>query len=87
MACDTLIKYMEKPVLLAPTKTVPKESVEKNVNIEVSNFVREVQAKSRRCHAISDLSTGVCRNAQEPGFEIFAAISTLLVVFYTEKEL
>ncbi|MCZ7383813.1 MAG: hypothetical protein O8C63_03585, partial [Candidatus Methanoperedens sp.] len=38
---DTLINSWEKPVLLAPTKTVPKESVEKKVNIEVSKFVRE----------------------------------------------
>lgn len=33
----------ERPVLLAPTKTLPKESQEKKVNIEVSKFVREGQ--------------------------------------------
>ena len=37
----TLINRWEKPVLLAPTKTVPKESVEKTMNIEVSKFMRE----------------------------------------------
>ena len=41
---DTMINTWEKPVLLAPTKTVPKESVEKKMNIEVSKFVREAGA-------------------------------------------
>ena len=41
---DTMINTWEKPVLLAPTKTVPKESVETKTNIEVSKFVREAGA-------------------------------------------
>lgn len=40
---DILTNSWERPVLLAPTKTLPKESQEKKVNIEVSKFVREGQ--------------------------------------------
>lgn len=41
---NVLTKTWDKTVLLAPTKTVPKDSVEKTVNIEVSKFVREGSA-------------------------------------------
>ena len=38
---DVLVNTWEKALMLAPTKTVPKESVEKKMNIEVSKFLRE----------------------------------------------
>lgn len=86
---DTMINTWEKPVLLAPTKTVPRESVEKKENIEVSKFVRE--AGTPAPGAIRQDSGGYQQGAvptqppQEPGFEIFAAISALLVVFILRR--
>jgi len=38
---DVLVNTWEKALMLAPTKTVPKESQEKKMNIEVSKFLRE----------------------------------------------
>jgi hypothetical protein len=89
---DTLINSWEKPVLLAPTKTVPKESVEKQTNIEVSKFVREggaVQGYPAAGYAIP-MATGAPEYAgtpKAPGFEIFAAISALLIVFVLRRRL
>ena len=86
---DTMINTWEKPVLLAPTKTVPKESVEKKMNIEVSKFVRE--AGTTAPSAIRQDSGGYQQGAaptqppQEPGFEIFAAISAILVIFIMRR--
>ncbi len=93
---DTLINSWEKPVLLAPTKTVPKESVEKKTNIEVSKFVREggaSQGYGAPGYA-APMATGTLAyagypgtTAKEPGFEIFAAISALLIVFVLRRRL
>jgi len=89
---DTLINSWEKPVLLAPTKTVPKESVEKQTNIEVSKFVREGGAAPgypAAGYAIP-MATGTPMYAgtpKAPGFEIFAAISALLIVFVIRRRL
>ncbi|MCX9089664.1 MAG: PGF-CTERM sorting domain-containing protein [Candidatus Methanoperedens sp.] len=86
---DTMINTWEKPVLLAPTKTVPKESVETNTNIEVSKFVREAGATAPS--VMRQDSGGYQQGAvptqppQEPGFEIFAAISALFVVFIMRR--
>ncbi len=71
---DVLVNTWEKPVLLAPSKTVPKESVEKKVDIEVSKFVREegVPAAQREQGATSTMQK------KEPGFEVFAALAALM---------
>jgi hypothetical protein len=95
---DTLINSWEKPVLLAPTKTVPKESVEKQTNIEVSKFVREggaSQGYGAPGYPVP-MATGTPMYAgypgatpmpKEPGFEIFAAVSALLIVFVLRRRL
>ncbi len=88
---DTLINSWEKPVLLAPTKTVPKESVEKKVNIEVSKFVREsapaaVPEKDSRYYPAATPAP-VYAAPKEPGFEIFAGLSSLFVVFALRRRL
>ncbi len=87
---DTLINNWEKPVLLAPTKTIPRGSIEKNVNIEVSKFVRE---------GVSGMPPGVSYPypmaaptaypavPKTPGFEVFAAVSALLIVFVLRRRL
>jgi hypothetical protein len=85
---DTLINTWEKPVLLAPTKTVPKESVEKKTNIEVSKFVRETgipaTGEAQQPYAAA---TQPMEMPKEPGFEIFAAISAILLVFILKRRL
>lgn len=88
---DTLLSSWEKSVLLAPTKTVPRESVEKKVNIEVSKFVREGAPSG----VMPEAGIGAypaptyARTVmpKEPGFEIFAAISVLLAVFVLRRRL
>jgi len=86
---DTLINSWEKPVLLAPTKTVPKESVEKQTNIEVSKFVREGGAvPGYAVPGVTMTPAPMYAGApKEPGFEIFAAISALLIVFVLRRRL
>ncbi len=90
---DTLINSWEKPVLLAPTKTVPKESIEKTMNIEVSKFVREgvtagaAMETEGRYYPAATPSPAYAGAPKEPGFEIFAAISALLVVFTLRRRL
>ena len=80
---DILINSWEKPVLLAPTKTVPKESVEKKMDIEVSKFVREgPEAGGMPYQTAVPTYAGI---PKEPGFEIFAAISALLLVFVLRR--
>ncbi|HLB72349.1 MAG TPA: hypothetical protein VJJ51_14995 [Candidatus Methanoperedens sp.] len=74
---DVLINTWEKPVLLAPTKTVPKESVEKKVDIEVSKFIREEGAPPG---AIGGAPAGEQPVRKEPGFEVLAAIVALMFV-------
>lgn len=87
---DVLTNRWEKPVLLAPTKTLPKESQEKRVNIEVSKFVREMQpgmpvpgvtmtpVMTSQPYAIPDQT-----KKSEPGFEILSAVIaiTLILIF------
>ncbi|MFA4934261.1 MAG: hypothetical protein WC568_00330 [Candidatus Methanoperedens sp.] len=85
---DTLINSWEKPVLLAPTKTVPKESVEKKVNIEVSKFVREggvSEAMSKEGGYYPAPTPAYAGAPKEPGFEIFAAIAAILAVFVSRR--
>ena len=86
---DTLINTWEKPVLLAPTKTVPKESVEKKQNIEVSKFAREagttVSAAMRQESGGYQQEPAPAQMPQEPGFEIFAAISAILIIFIMRR--
>jgi hypothetical protein len=91
---DTLINSWEKPVLLAPTKTVPKESVEKKVNIEVSKFVREgggagvpVEGVRYGGYPVPTATPMYAGTAKEPGFEIFAGITALLIVFAFRRRL
>ncbi|NJD52795.1 MAG: hypothetical protein FIB07_08010 [Candidatus Methanoperedens sp.] len=83
---DTMINTWEKPVLLAPTKTVPKESVEKKTNIEVSKFVREsADGQREEGKPYPTPAPAYSEAPKEPGFEIFAAISALLVVFILRR--
>ncbi len=84
---DVLINTWEKPVLLAPSKTVPKETVEKKVNIEVSKFVREGgQEISVGAPPYTPMATGVASAMKkEPGFEILAAITALFVVLVLNR--
>lgn len=78
---DIIINTWEKPVQLAPTKTMPKESVEKKTNIEVSKFVREAGVQQRG----SQEEVQKPNQPATPGFEIFAAISALLVMFILRR--
>lgn len=85
---DVLINTWEKPVLLAPTKTVPKESVEKRVNIEVSKFVREAGAPgvlSEKAGGLYPMATPATKT--EPGFEILAAAAALIAVIVLKRRL
>jgi hypothetical protein len=79
---DTIINTWEKPVQLAPTKTMPKESVEKKTNIEVSKFVRETAISQESSEGEGQRQSG---QPVTPGFEIFAAISALLVMFILRR--
>ncbi len=87
---DTLINSWEKPVLLAPTKTIPKESVEKKVNIEVSKFVREggvsgAMQKEGGYYPAATPTPAYAGAPKEPGFEIFAAVAAILAVFVSRR--
>ncbi len=77
------INTWEKPVLLAPTKTVPKESTEKKVDIEVSKFVREGGAPVVAGGAPSAQET----MKKEPGFEGFSVIAALTAVIVLRRRL
>jgi hypothetical protein len=81
---DTIINTWERPVQLAPTKTMPKESVEKKTNIEVSKFVREAGVPAGSPGGETQRPYPAA-TALTPGFEIFAAISVLLVVFILRR--
>jgi hypothetical protein len=89
---DTLINSWERPVLLAPTKTVPKGSQENKVNIEVSKFAREgtpsvVGTPSPNTYATTatqPYSKGV---SQAPGFEIVGAMLVMLIAFVYRRRL
>ncbi len=90
---DTLINSWEKPVLLAPTKTVPQGSTEKNINIEVSKFQREgVSGMPSGAGYPYPMVTPTYAPApypvpKTPGFEIFAAVSALLIAFVLRRRL
>lgn len=81
---DVLINTWEKPVLLAPTKTVPKESVEKKVEIEVSKFVREGVGVPEA--GITPAATPPT-TPQEPGFEVLAGLAALVAVMAMRRRL
>lgn len=78
---DVLVNTWEKALMLAPTKTVPKESLEKTMNIEVSRFVREggvlTVSGETMAAGTAPYDTGM---KQEPGFEAIAAAAALMLV-------
>ena len=81
---DILTNTWEKPVLLAPTKTLPKESQEKKVNIEVSKFVREGQSEQKMTvptytpPPYAPMATSA-EGPKEPGFEMLIGIIAILL--------
>jgi hypothetical protein len=84
---DILTNTWERPVLLAPTKTLPKESQEKKVNIEVSKFVREGQTgvampvpTSTPPLEYTPAMGDIPGTKKEPGFEIIIGIIAILSV-------
>ena len=80
---DILTNTWERPVLLAPTKTLPKESQEKKVNIEVSKFVREGYGETVPGMTVAVSATTVPPYApemkKEPGFEIIFGMIAILI--------
>ncbi len=84
---DILTNSWERPVLLAPTKTLPKESQEKKVNIEVSKFVREgqigVAMPVPTYTQPPSYAPGMGGEAKAPGFEILVGVIAIsLVLIY-----
>lgn len=76
---DSLINTWEKPVLLAPTKTIPKESVEKKVDLVVSDFIRKGgPAVPERGYEQPTTAQDMIR--KEPGFEILGAVIALILL-------
>jgi hypothetical protein len=73
---DVLVNTWEKALMLAPTKTVPKESVEKKMNIEVSKFMREGGVPPSSAAAMATEYATM----KEPGFEAIVAIAALIMV-------
>lgn len=85
---DVLVNTWEKALMLAPTKTVPKESQDKKVNIEVSKFVREGEAivpGMTMAASPAQFETGGMK--REPGFEAIAAITALIIVIALRRRL
>jgi hypothetical protein len=78
---DVLINSWEKPVLLAPTKTVPKESEEKNINIEVSKFVRQGAPAAPPYYPGATQAPA----PKEPGFELLGAITAIMLVIALKR--
>lgn len=77
---NVLVKTWEKPVLLAPTKTVPTGSVEKKVNIDVSKFVSEESVPYlTEDAAMADYDYG---EPEAPGFGGLAAITAIAAVLF-----
>jgi len=74
-------------VLLAPTKTVPKESVEKKMNLEVSKFVRVAGSPSEDTGQKFGGYPAPSATPMEPGFELILAISALMVGFIMRRRL
>lgn len=85
---DTLINTWEKPILLAPTKAIPKESQEKKVNIEVSKFVREgqVQMPGVTTPPYAPVHAEATPTPKEPGFETIGAIFAILMVLIIRRK-
>ncbi len=81
---DVMINTWEKPVLLAPSKTVPKETVEKKVDIEVSKFVREGGAPEG-VPPFTGIKPTTTPTLKEPGFEALAAITALIIVLVLRR--
>jgi hypothetical protein len=79
---ETLINTWEKPVLLAPTKNVPKESVEKKLNLEVSKFVREGGIPGVMQTPVPE---GFAGTPKEPGFEVMGGIVAILSVIVLKR--
>jgi hypothetical protein len=79
---ETLINTWEKPVLLAPTKNVPKESVEKKLNLEVSKFVREEGIPGVMQTPVPE---GFDGTPKEPGFEVMGGIVAILSVIVLKR--
>lgn len=77
---DVLINTWEKALMLAPTKTVPKESVEKKMNIEISKFVREGGVPPSPAEAMASEAGYATQIKKEPGFEVMAVIAALIMV-------
>ncbi|MCX9010242.1 MAG: hypothetical protein OIN66_03870 [Candidatus Methanoperedens sp.] len=85
---DVLINTWEKPVLLAPTKTVPKESAEKKVNIEVSKFVREGEQRGGVTPPYATQESSYAGGTpKEPGFEVLGAVMALVLVITLRRRL
>ncbi len=76
---DVLVNTWEKALMLAPTKTVPKESQEKKMNIEVSKFVREGGAPPAVMEQGAPTYAPIPKKT-EPGFEAIAAAAALIIV-------
>jgi len=84
---DVLINTWEKPVLLAPAKTVPKESVEKKMNIEVSKFVREGTQDEGIRPPYATPPPMYAETPREPGFEVLGAVMALILVIALRRRL
>lgn len=79
---DVLIGKWEKPILLAPTKTLPKETVEKKVELEVSKFVREEKGVPAPIPGVTPTPLA----PKAPGFEmVFSLLALILVVLFIRR--
>ncbi len=77
---DVMVNTWEKALMLAPTKTVPKESQEKKMTLEVSKFMREGGAPPVPGVTMTAAAEVYPTKKQEPGFEVIVAISALIFV-------
>lgn len=81
---EILTNRWERPILLAPTKTLPKESQEKKVNIEVSKFVRGQEmvpgVTPTPVMTQPPYSPETYETPKEPGFETFSAVIAIVLI-------
>ena len=77
---DVLVNTWEKALMLAPTKTVPKESQEKKMTLEVSKFMREGGAIPVPGVTMTAPASYAATPKMEPGFESIVAIAALVLV-------
>ncbi|MDO8725567.1 MAG: hypothetical protein Q7J35_05830 [Candidatus Methanoperedens sp.] len=83
---DVLVNTWEKALMLAPTKTVPKESQEKKMTIEVSKFMREGGAPPVPGVTMTADAMGYAPPMkQEPGFEFIFAFAALILVIASRR--